>query len=333
VTVATVAPDGSRRRTLTRLDASSPPQWSPDGSKLLVDDGHDAVVLDASSGAVLLRLPARAAAWSPDGTQLALETADGIDVAGADGANRRTVAGDGARGPVWSPDGSQLAFMRIACYPTSGNCPQESIYIVDLAGGGEQRLTGPLAVDSTSTTSLGGVLDRSTDPVWFPDGGRILFAKTTDQGELRPMTMNAAGTCERPFGPVVSVTEAQFRPGAAVVAPIDQCVELRVRTRPEADFVRPGTQAVFDVDVENDGNETATAVTLTVRKYLARRMIGPFTRALGSLAPGEIRHLSISVASGVRQTASSGLSLRVASAEPDADPESNLADSGVDVRR
>jgi Tol biopolymer transport system component len=102
--------------------------------------------------------------WSPDGTRLA--TAGGgspglkiIDF--ATGAMMPLTSG-GDSDPSWSPDGQRIAFTRVSDPTTTRH---NDIWVVDVASGVEQKLTGDNIFWEHSTT-------------WSPDGTRILFSAT-----------------------------------------------------------------------------------------------------------------------------------------------------------
>jgi Tol biopolymer transport system component len=117
--------------------------------------------------------------WSPDGTKLAFTRfvtrprspgVDRIFVAAADGSNpRRLVDGTGA---AWSPDGMRIAY---TCSPPPGTPLSDwfvGVCVVNTDGTGAHPLTPPGNGDST-------------DPVWSPDGSKILYACGNDLCVIR----------------------------------------------------------------------------------------------------------------------------------------------------
>jgi hypothetical protein len=113
----------------------------------------------------------RAAAYSPDGTQLALDStrSGGTEIwvinADGSGAARQLTSEHGYTwGATWSPDGSRIAFN--AWRPGGGN---QDIFLIGADGSGELRLTTDPASD--------------IGPAWSPDGRRIAFRRLDTQPE------------------------------------------------------------------------------------------------------------------------------------------------------
>ena len=107
----------------------------------------------------------RAAAYSPDGTQLALDSTRGggteIWIIRADGsgvARQLTFEHGYTWGATWSPDGRRIAFN--AWGPGGGN---QDIFVIGSDGSAEQRLT------TDPADEIG--------PAWSPDGRRIAFRR------------------------------------------------------------------------------------------------------------------------------------------------------------
>jgi Tol biopolymer transport system component len=105
----------------------------------------------------------RAAAYSPDGTELALDSTRGggteIWIIKADGsgtARQLTFEHGYTWGATWSPDGRRIAFN--AWRPGGGG---QDIFVIGADGSGERRLT------TDPTDDIG--------PAWSPDGRRIAF--------------------------------------------------------------------------------------------------------------------------------------------------------------
>jgi Tol biopolymer transport system component len=121
------------------LNVQREPAWSPDGSTIAyvqieeqcpprqacvdVNHGIRAVAPDGTGDRLLIDRPASDPSYSPDGTRIAWDVADGqpqtgIHVSNADGTGDTALTqespnGDGrAWEPSWSPDGSRIAFSR-----------------------------------------------------------------------------------------------------------------------------------------------------------------------------------------------------------------------------
>ena len=107
----------------------------------------------------------RAAAYSPDGRQLALDSTRGggteiwiINADGSGAARQLTFEHGFTWGATWSPDGGRIAFN--AWEPDGGN---QDIYVIRADGTAKQRLTTDPAQDLL--------------PAWSPDGKRLAFRR------------------------------------------------------------------------------------------------------------------------------------------------------------
>jgi TolB protein len=161
---AVVRPDGSGRRRLTtdQIGYDTPPDLSPDGSRILfakvfsilvmnvdvagLTEGYTEVMFDVDN-------PPSVPVWSPDGSQIAFISAERVWVINTDGSGRRQVSPDGEAAdgaPTWSPDGTRLAFTRAGVLQV-------------------------INTDGTGLSSLGNA-DPASEPDWSPDGTRIAYA-------------------------------------------------------------------------------------------------------------------------------------------------------------
>src|SRR5712691_7992176 len=181
--------DGSNQRQLTfgtvnpadvfsRMYTSGP-VWSPDGSKIafrsdLDYHGFNLYLMNAD-GSRIKKITnsgiVGSATWSPDGKRLAFSTTcfnfegnpceTDIYTVNVDGSNLTKLIGSSdaaAYSPAWSPDGTKIAFVR-----ESYGAPFPSIYVMNVDGNGETRLT------FTSASAL------DANPKWSPAGSKIAF--------------------------------------------------------------------------------------------------------------------------------------------------------------
>ncbi|MEV7586171.1 amidohydrolase family protein [Streptomyces erythrochromogenes] len=122
--------------------------------------------------------------FSPDGRRVAMSAYRGgtfhLWVMNADGSGlRRLTDGPFAhRAPAWSPDGRTL----VCCSERGGDPVAGSpyrIWTVPVAGGRPRRLTG---LPGQHGPGQDGEWE-DFDPVWSPDGSRVLFVRATANGD------------------------------------------------------------------------------------------------------------------------------------------------------
>jgi len=161
--------------------------WAPDGASLIVSELE--VPLDGGSpreipfhGTFLDRSGGfwrGALAYSPDGSQMAYGTPEGLMVARADGSDHRVVSDDGAHTAAWSPDGELIAVASNG--DDAGNVP-----------GGEENYDGKRITEQSPNrlrvvNVATGATTLLSEGAWFtvigfsPDGDRVLY------GEHRPV--------------------------------------------------------------------------------------------------------------------------------------------------
>jgi Tol biopolymer transport system component len=200
--------DGSHVRKLTdSRGQSGDPAWSPTGKLLALDadrgnrKGFRAIYLIHANGGKLRRvtkpkhpLSDYSPRFSPDGTQLSFLRARGT--AESAPAALFTVRSDGSDlhrltsyslhvdQSDWSPDGKRIVF---EAYPHGrGNGAYGDIFVIDATGGQPVNLT-------QNPVGQAG----SIDPVWSPDGRKILFLdirRVNAVGRYGLATMNPDGS-------------------------------------------------------------------------------------------------------------------------------------------
>ena len=179
------APDGSGRTQLTdHPDFEGSPQWSPDGTRLLVRDpanGLTTMNLDGSDRVVIYEPVSQNPMYSPDGSRIAFEGLpyeDGsfqIMLIDPDGTNLTQVTqtpGVSHFQVDWSPDGSQLLYYRAI----DG---ARSVFVMNADGSNPMRLTlGP---------------DANRSPAWSRNAEWIVYSSDRD-GNLELYVMRADGS-------------------------------------------------------------------------------------------------------------------------------------------
>ncbi len=190
--------DGSFATNITRSaeQVELAPAFSADGTRIAFQrsgtdfsDGDIWTMAVDGSGQVPITDTPKAdesyPTFHPDGTQVAYLRYDHTSfktdlwVSGVDGTGDRalTTSGDIGYGHIsWSPDGSKIVHAR-SPRSADGN---SAIFVTDVVSGVSTRLT-PLT-------------DYEFDPDYSPDGTRIVFTHSPQQGFLEHRLMNPDGT-------------------------------------------------------------------------------------------------------------------------------------------
>jgi Tol biopolymer transport system component len=153
-----VRDDGSGLTDLTPSIEAFDGDWSPDGSKIVLNASSGIGVMNADgSGSVALGVAGEGPRWSPDGSKVVFESNGTIRVMNANGSN--VVSLTNGHRPDWSPDGTRIAFDRLS---SSGCvfdiCPSD-LYLMGADGSQVQLLT-----------------DRGACAAWSPDGSKIAYS-------------------------------------------------------------------------------------------------------------------------------------------------------------
>ena len=160
--------------------AAEPPQWSPDGKRVLyvstqgetaelwsvpANGGFPArLTVGAGDGGAVPRIPL----WSPDGAHVScVSKKSGNDEVwlwpvNGDAAFQLTSLGGRIHSMNWSPDGNSIA---VSC----NRYGSYDVYLIEVPSGSATRLTnGPL---------------YTVNPVFTPDGQHILYVRLDDKWE------------------------------------------------------------------------------------------------------------------------------------------------------
>jgi eukaryotic-like serine/threonine-protein kinase len=210
--------EGGRAIPLTEpgvAESQRRPDWSPDGSRIVFQAGQQGFgvrpavragalyTIPVLGGTPTLLLPphgggiAMTPAWSPDGSQIAYCSEDGIYLIPASGGSpRRVLESPRAVHSVrWSPDATRLAYVAggadfVLGEDQLGNTETSAIHIVTVATGVNRRITD------------GQWLDVS--PVWTRDGRGLLFVSNRRGG--RDVFRQRLSASDLPEGDVARVT-------------------------------------------------------------------------------------------------------------------------------
>ena len=213
--MAEMSTSGGEPRRLSILPSTNmtPLVLSPDGSELLLIDGHGvpptgplwSVPMLGGSPRKLGDITAQGGAWSPDGKSIAYSNGNNLFTAKADGSDARkiiTVADSGfVFGPVWSPDGNHLRFMH------ESNLDNLTYFFmeVSLDGTGLHRLL-PVWTEPT---------DRECCGSWSADGKYFLFLSRGQiwalaaKGRLSPLGTKTDSVDFQPHAVVMATFPAQ----------------------------------------------------------------------------------------------------------------------------
>ncbi|MEU7108767.1 amidohydrolase family protein [Streptomyces sp. NPDC046215] len=191
---------------------------------------------------------------SPDGRQLAVCAYRGggfhLWTLRPDGSGLRRLT-DGPwddRGPAWSPDGTRIAFASERGGDPVAGSPYR-VWVVDARSGALTRITGLTGQDGPFQDGAW----EDFDPVWSPDGKRLLFVRARVAGTaLEARTVASVPSDGR--GPVrvehSEVAVAQVMTPA--VSPAGRLAYLRTTPAPAASctLVVDGTAVAVEGDVE-----------------------------------------------------------------------------------
>jgi len=208
--------DGSGQIQLTDNDGFDAfPNWSPNGDWIAFDSDREPdkgiwmMQTDGSDASPVTSLPPGVAfdsepAFSSDGEWIAFTRfrdtckfpnrnrfiaagcASAIHIVRTDGTElqRLTAWGHSVASPDWSPDGEKIAYHRCDVCKQGGKL---DVYVMNADGSGDRPLT-------KNPPWTGGPFVASGNPVWSPDGTKLMFTQWFADQEAQIMVMDADGS-------------------------------------------------------------------------------------------------------------------------------------------
>ena len=176
---------GNETLLIKHYQNSSPPTWSPGGTKIAYAFVQQIIILDIITGEETKIFPLgvntlgyRDPAWSPDGREIAFASLSkqgnqrDIYVTNIDGdqVRRLTNHPDEDHAPAWSPDSRRIAFY-------SNRDHQAGIFVMDADGANLKRLT----------------IGFHDYPTWSPEGTRIAIWVAGDPSGIGVMRASGRG--------------------------------------------------------------------------------------------------------------------------------------------
>ena len=207
--MTTAAPSISACRSTAIPAWRSSARWSPDGARLAcegqgeTDPGLTGVyTLRSSDGGDLQRVTSDPTGddcpsdYSPNGKRLVITRANDttyeIDTVKLDGSGLKQITPDGmdfnfCEGS-WSPQGNEIAF---SAHVPNAQDFHSSVWVVHFDGTGLRQLpiAGPCGGPFADPTTYG-----CFDPIWSPDGQKIVFGRNQDDNQRDLYTVNADGS-------------------------------------------------------------------------------------------------------------------------------------------